>query len=150
MDETHMVDRECRVEKAPGAMLEILLSYSDRRRTELKPVNVELSMQVIWLLRSILELHIQRINIFIFEIYWKHIFFLKYVLNILSQTLKPYSFTRKRLSHSMCLLKHVVLFKRNTNGQISQKLKPVPAMQQWQDLLYDIRLWHTVMWHQAN
>lgn len=25
-DVTHMVDRECRVEKAPGAMLEILLS----------------------------------------------------------------------------------------------------------------------------
>lgn len=52
-----MVDRECRVEKAPGAMLEILLSYSDSRRTELKPVNVLLSMQLIWLLRSILETH---------------------------------------------------------------------------------------------
>lgn len=55
---THMVDRECRVEKAPGAMLEILLSYSDSRRTELKPVNVLLSMQLIWLLRSILETQI--------------------------------------------------------------------------------------------
>lgn len=53
-----MVDRECRVEKAPGAMLEILLSYSDSRRTELKPVNVLLSMQLIWLLRSILETHV--------------------------------------------------------------------------------------------
>lgn len=55
MNVTHMVDREWRVEKAPGAMLEILLSYSDRRRTELRPVNVPLSMQVIWLLRSMLE-----------------------------------------------------------------------------------------------
>lgn len=50
-----MVDRECKVEKAPGAMLEILLSYSDSRRTELRPVKVLLSMQLIWLLRSILE-----------------------------------------------------------------------------------------------
>lgn len=49
-----MVERECRVAKDPGAMLEILLSYSDSRRTELRPVNVPLSMQVIWLLRSIL------------------------------------------------------------------------------------------------
>lgn len=61
MNVTHMVDRECRVEKAPGAMLAILLSYSDRRRTELRPVNVLLSMQVIWLLRSILETHVQNI-----------------------------------------------------------------------------------------
>lgn len=43
---TYMVDRECKVEKAPGAMLEILLSYSDSRRTELRPVNVLLSMQL--------------------------------------------------------------------------------------------------------
>lgn len=54
-DVTHMVDRECRVVKAPGAMLEIRLSYSDSRRTELRPVNVLLSMQLIWLLRNILE-----------------------------------------------------------------------------------------------
>lgn len=54
-DVAYMVDRECRVEKDPGAMLEILLSYSDSRRTELSPVNVLLSMQVIWLLRSILQ-----------------------------------------------------------------------------------------------
>lgn len=54
-DVSYMVDRECRVEKDPGAMLEILLSYSDSRRTELRPVNVLLSMQVIWLLRSILQ-----------------------------------------------------------------------------------------------
>lgn len=54
-DVAYMVDRECRVEKDPGAMLEILLSYSDSRRTELRPVNVLLSMQVIWLLRSILK-----------------------------------------------------------------------------------------------
>lgn len=50
-----MVDKECKVEKAPGAMLEILLSYSDSRRTELRPVKVLLSMQLIWLLRSILK-----------------------------------------------------------------------------------------------
>lgn len=50
----YMVERECRVAKDPGAMLEILLSYSDSRRTELRPVKVPLSMQVIWLLRSIL------------------------------------------------------------------------------------------------
>lgn len=55
--ETYMVDREWRVEKAPGAMLVILLSYSDSRRTELRPVNVLLSMQLIWLLRSILQTH---------------------------------------------------------------------------------------------
>lgn len=55
-----MVDRECRVEKAPGAMLEILLSYSDRSRTELKPENVLLSMQLIWLLRSILKTSIKQ------------------------------------------------------------------------------------------
>lgn len=60
-----MVDRECRVEKAPGAMLEILLSYSDSRRTELRPVNVLLSMQLIWLLRSILETH--RLYFYIFS-----------------------------------------------------------------------------------
>lgn len=54
-DTTHMVDKECKVEKAPGAMLEILLSYSESRRTELRPVKVLLSMQLIWLLRSILE-----------------------------------------------------------------------------------------------
>lgn len=52
-----MVDRECSVEKAPGAMLEILLSYSDSRRTELRPVNVLLSMQLIWLLLNILNTH---------------------------------------------------------------------------------------------
>lgn len=50
-----MVDKECRVENAPGAMLEILLSYSDSRRTEFRPVNVWLSMQLIWLLLSILK-----------------------------------------------------------------------------------------------
>lgn len=50
-----MVDKECKVEKAPGAMLEILLSYSDSSRTELRPVKVLLSMQLIWLLRSILK-----------------------------------------------------------------------------------------------
>lgn len=50
-----MVDKECKVEKAPGAMLEILLSYSDRRRTELRPVKVLLSTHPIWLLRSILK-----------------------------------------------------------------------------------------------
>lgn len=61
MNVTHMVDKEWRVEKAPGAMLEILLSYSDRRRTELRPVNVLLSMQVIWLLRNILEIYIKNI-----------------------------------------------------------------------------------------
>ena len=43
------------MEKAPGAMLEILLSYSDSRRTELRPVNVLLSMQLIWLLLNILQ-----------------------------------------------------------------------------------------------
>lgn len=52
------------MEKAPGAMLEILLSYSDRRRTELRPVNVLLSMQLIWLLRSILEAHVPQIDMF--------------------------------------------------------------------------------------
>lgn len=52
--DAYMVDSECSVEKAPGAMLAILLSYSDSRRTELRPVNVLLSMQLIWLLRSIL------------------------------------------------------------------------------------------------
>lgn len=51
----YMVDRECRVENDPGAMLEILLSYSDSRRTELRPVKVLLSIQLIWLLRSMLK-----------------------------------------------------------------------------------------------
>lgn len=61
-----MVDKECKVEKAPGAMLEILLSYSDSRRTELRPVKVLLSMQLIWLLRSILEtLNTTHLNIFL-------------------------------------------------------------------------------------
>lgn len=58
-DVAYMVDRECRVENDPGAMLEILLSYSDSRRTELRPVKVLLSIQLIWLLRSMLETQIQ-------------------------------------------------------------------------------------------
>lgn len=49
-----MVERECRVEKAPGTIVEIRLSYRDSRRTELRPVKVVLSTQVIWLLLSIL------------------------------------------------------------------------------------------------
>lgn len=61
-DVAYMVDRECRVENDPGAMLEILLSYSDSRRTELRPVKVLLSIQLIWLLRSMLETQIQQIN----------------------------------------------------------------------------------------
>lgn len=58
-DVAYMVDRECRVENDPGAMLEILLSYNDSRRTELRPVKVLLSIQLIWLLRSMLETQIQ-------------------------------------------------------------------------------------------
>ena len=50
-----MVERECSDAKAPGARLEIWLSYSDSRRTEPRPVKVALSMQLIWFLRSILE-----------------------------------------------------------------------------------------------
>ena len=52
---SYMVERECSDAKAPGARLEIWLSYSDSRRTEPRPVKVALSMQLIWLLRSILE-----------------------------------------------------------------------------------------------
>lgn len=55
-----MVERECRVEKAPGTIVEIRLSYRDSRRTELRPVKVVLSTQVIWLLLSILQEHTQK------------------------------------------------------------------------------------------
>lgn len=57
-----MVDKECKVEKAPGAMLAIRLSYNESRRTELRPVKVLLSMQLIWLLRSILKIHEKAFN----------------------------------------------------------------------------------------
>ena len=66
--DSYMVERECSDEKAPGARLEIWLSYSDSRRTELSPVKVALSMQLIWLLRSILEEHTDYIHLAAYSI----------------------------------------------------------------------------------
>jgi len=52
--ETYSVERDCSVSKAPGAMVLIWLSYSERRRTLRSPVKLSLWMQLMRLFLSIL------------------------------------------------------------------------------------------------
>lgn len=160
-----MVDRECRVEKAPGAMLEILLSYSDSRRTELKPVNVLLSMQLIWLLRSILETHVThdqwiksvcvfRLNLKVlkqdtavsptFEISFSFItWFILYYLRVSGWNSKH----RQRHREDQ---RTQPLLTQNDKTESWTKFKPGPKGWLWQSLQYNISFWQAVMWDQAN
>lgn len=52
--QTYSVERACRVSKAPGEMVAIWLSYSERRRTLRRPVKLSLWMQLMRLFLSIL------------------------------------------------------------------------------------------------
>lgn len=52
---TYNVERECSVSKEPGATVVIWLSYSESRRTELRPVKLSFPTQLTRLLLSILR-----------------------------------------------------------------------------------------------
>lgn len=160
-----MVDRECRVEKAPGAMLEILLSYSDSRRTELKPVNVLLSMQLIWLLRSILETHVTHDqwikSVCVFRLNLK---VLKQDTAVLPTFENSFSFFTWFILYYLTVSggnsKHrqrhredqrtQTLLTQNDKTESWTKFKPGPKEWLWQSLQYNISFWHAVMWDQAN
>lgn len=55
MNVTYNVDSECSVSKEPGATVVIWLSYSESRRTELRPVKLSFPTQLTRLLLSILR-----------------------------------------------------------------------------------------------
>lgn len=55
MNVTYKVESECRVSKEPGATVVIWLSYSESRRTELRPVKLSFPTQLTRLLLSILR-----------------------------------------------------------------------------------------------